>query len=124
MRPGRDTSGKWAKGSSGNPGGRVRLTKAQREGWEKIRKFAPEFADELLLWAKSGEPKMAPHAWKILAERIFPQRQAVNPFELPDDVAELSAEEQVAHLQSIIKVAGDTILAIEKQAAEDAGEVH
>jgi hypothetical protein len=66
----RDTSGRFIKGVSGNPGGPWKVA-ATLEIREAARTYGPESIERLAFWMRSADPQSSIMAAKILLERGY-----------------------------------------------------
>jgi hypothetical protein len=77
----RDTSGRFVKGTSGNPGGPWKVA-ATLEIREAARTYGPESIERLAFWMRSADPQASIMAAKILLERGY--GKAVQPISSPN----------------------------------------
>lgn len=78
----RTASGQWAKGSSGNPGGRPRVAAEVREALEAA---TPRAVARLVALIDDDDPRIALRAAEVVLERVLGPPPAAADFDVFDD---------------------------------------
>ena len=113
----------WQQGQSGNPSGRPKMTAEEREARAALRRLTPKLVARIDAWLDDEDPRFAVPAMKVAAERLLPVRQMANPFELPDDIAELEVAQQLRWLREVAQMASEAADEMELAEARSEGAI-